>query len=123
MAPVSDGRCSTLNFVVSSQRLEKRSQALRGRNLARNIQTDGAPMVHHVPGNYGCQGPFCLAPSDTGAMPPKIHQAPTHALPTPRKGQIHPLRNAMILIWKVTRELPSLPIRSLPSVWWLDLTF
>jgi hypothetical protein len=39
--------------------LEKRSQALRGRNLARNIQADGAPMVHLVPDGLGRQGPFC----------------------------------------------------------------
>jgi hypothetical protein len=61
------------HFLVSAMRLEKRSQALRGRNLTRNIQADGAPMVHQVPGNFGCQGPFCLMPSDTGVMPQKIH--------------------------------------------------
>ena len=29
--------------------LEKRSQALRGRNLTRDIQVSGAPMVHLTP--------------------------------------------------------------------------
>ena len=33
-----------------SCRLEKRSQALQACNLTRNIQADGAPMVHLAPG-------------------------------------------------------------------------
>ena len=42
-----------------SPRLEKRSQALQACNLTRNIQADGAPMVHHPwgikpPGVFFC---------------------------------------------------------------------
>ena len=49
MAPVSDGSCLVCSFELSDF-LEKRSRALRGRNLTRNIQADSAPMVHLVPG-------------------------------------------------------------------------
>ena len=40
-----------------SWRLEKRSQALQACNLTRNIQADGAPMVHLAPGGK-LQGSF-----------------------------------------------------------------
>jgi hypothetical protein len=39
-------------------RLEKRSQALQGCNLTRNIQVDGAPRVH-PPGGFVLPGFFC----------------------------------------------------------------
>ena len=38
----------------------KRSQALRGRNLTRDIWADGAPMTHQASGDDNCQGPFSL---------------------------------------------------------------
>lgn len=52
--------------------LEKRSQALQACNLTRNIQADGAPMVHPPWRRANLQGAF--SPSDTGAMPPKTHR-------------------------------------------------
>jgi hypothetical protein len=55
-----------------SCRLEKRSQALQACNLTRNIQADGAPMVHLAPGGK-LQGPF-FSPSDTRVMPWKTHR-------------------------------------------------
>ena len=39
-------------------RLEKRSQALQACNLTRNIQADGAPMVHRTPVGFCLQGFF-----------------------------------------------------------------
>src|SRR5262249_22086429 len=39
--------------------LEKRSQALQACNLTRNIQADGAPMVHPALGDQYLQGSFC----------------------------------------------------------------
>lgn len=51
---------------VSWSGLEKRSQALRGRNLARDIQASGAPMVHPTPGCNCRQGLLSLGPLDTG---------------------------------------------------------
>ena len=65
--------CLSVQFLVSLGRLEKRSRALRGRNLTRNIQADGAPTVYLVPDGSGRQGPFyswhrqpesCLRKSD-----------------------------------------------------------
>jgi hypothetical protein len=52
--------------------LEKRSQALQACNLTRNIQADGAPMVHRTPEGAILRG-FFFTPSDTGAMPQKTH--------------------------------------------------
>jgi len=61
--------------------LVKRSQALRGRNLTRDSQADGAPMVHRALGrSRGLGPPFGTTAtehtlwhhSDTGAMPQKI---------------------------------------------------
>ena len=51
--PVSDGPCMSAQGSVRSRCLEKRSRALRGRNLARDIQADGvsdpgSPMVSAV---------------------------------------------------------------------------
>jgi hypothetical protein len=43
--------------VVQSGCPEKRSQALRGRNLARDIRVDGAPKVHQAPGGETDRGP------------------------------------------------------------------
>jgi hypothetical protein len=52
--------------------LVKRSQALRGRNLARDSQADGAPRVHQAPGRS--RGPGLLfTPTRTPEfMPQKI---------------------------------------------------
>jgi len=50
----------------------KRSQALRGRNLTRDNQADGAPMVHQASGDNKLPEAFLMYPSDTGAMPQKI---------------------------------------------------
>ena len=47
--------------MVNYKCLEKRSQALRGRNLTRDIQADGAPMVHLASGDQGYRGPFFRA--------------------------------------------------------------
>ena len=41
-----------------SRCLEKRSRALQACNLTRNIQADGVPMVHWVPGEGLLQGSF-----------------------------------------------------------------
>src|SRR3990172_1583288 len=54
---------------VSWSRLEKRSRALRpatssaesGRNLTRDIQASGAPMVHPTPGRPDASGPSGVA--------------------------------------------------------------
>ncbi|GEM_PF-7089080 len=43
--------------LVQSGGTEKRSQALRGRNLARDIRVDGAPKVHQAPGWETDRGP------------------------------------------------------------------
>ncbi len=43
---------------LNSPRLEKRSQALQACNLTRNIQADGAPMVHRTPGASAFRGLF-----------------------------------------------------------------
>ena len=54
---------------------EKRSQALRGRNLARDIPVDGAPKVRPAPGSIWLLGAFKFQhwqALDTGAIPPKI---------------------------------------------------
>gem|GEM_PF-4861526 len=54
----------TTNSLIRCICLEKRSQALRARwvlrrrNLARDIQADGAPMVHQAPGGFRCWGPI-----------------------------------------------------------------
>lgn len=45
--------------LIDCRCLEKRSQALRGRNLTRDIQVSGVPMVHLAPGDSCCRGPFC----------------------------------------------------------------
>src|SRR5262245_54492273 len=52
--------------------LVKRSQALRGRNLTRDNQADGAPMVHQASGDNKLPEAFLMESSDTGAMPQKI---------------------------------------------------
>ena len=39
---------------------EKRSQALRGRNLTRDIRGDGAPKVHRAPDGDTHPGLFCF---------------------------------------------------------------
>jgi hypothetical protein len=56
-----------------SARLEKRSQALQACNLTRNIQADGAPLVHLTPEGSDLQGSF-LSPADTRVMPWKTHR-------------------------------------------------
>jgi hypothetical protein len=45
ITPVSNGGCKTLLGGVRFGRLEKRSQALLGSNLTRDIQADGASMA------------------------------------------------------------------------------
>ena len=57
MTPVSHGTWLSPDLLIRSSRLEKRSQALRGRNLTRDIQADGAPMVPGASGEKLCQGP------------------------------------------------------------------
>jgi len=49
---------SPVRFDASFAYLEKRSPALRGRNLTRDTQVDGAPTVHPVPVSQGRQGPL-----------------------------------------------------------------
>src|SRR4030042_6340586 len=44
-------------IVVRMGCLEKRSPALRGRNRARDIQADGAPMAAPAPGRHFTRGP------------------------------------------------------------------
>ena len=59
--------------MLHSLYLVKRSQALRGRNLKRDNQTDGASIVHRASDDESCQGPFLLPYlSNTGVMPQKI---------------------------------------------------
>src|SRR3989304_4434159 len=57
---------------VISVRLEKRSRALLGSNLTRDIQVEGAPKVH--PASGGRRSPEAIfgPPSDTRVMPAKI---------------------------------------------------
>ena len=57
-------------YMVNYKCPEKRSQALRGRNLTRDIRADSVPMVHLALGDQGCRGPFFM-PLDTGVMPQK----------------------------------------------------
>ena len=52
--------------------LVKRKEALRGRNLSREIQVEGAPRVHPTSGVHVASGSFSAHPLDTFAMPPKI---------------------------------------------------
>ena len=57
---------------VFSKRLEKRSQALRGRNLARDIQDSGAPMAPRAPCLLLPTGAlFVTSTLDIRAMPNK----------------------------------------------------
>jgi len=49
----------------------KRSQALQGRNLARDSQTDGASTKHMASDNQMSEA-FSYIGSNTGAMPQKI---------------------------------------------------
>jgi hypothetical protein len=65
-----------------SPRLEKRSQALQACNLTRNIQADGAPMVHGP--LEPSPGVFFSPPSDTGVMPWKTHRDPAARRRVPR---------------------------------------
>ena len=46
------------HFLVNSSCLEKRSQALRGRNLTRNIQARARRWCVKAPAANGCQGPL-----------------------------------------------------------------
>jgi hypothetical protein len=50
ITPVSNGDCKTLLGGVRFGRLEKRSQALLGSNLTRDIQADAAPMARPASG-------------------------------------------------------------------------
>jgi hypothetical protein len=76
----------------------KRSQALRGRNLARNSRIDGAPKRTPPWATSSFRGRFVSHPSDTGAMPPKILRAkPSHRVTRSgylRKRQAGPPRRA-----------------------------
>jgi len=55
--PMND--CDLIFSRLKYDCLVKRSQALRGRNLTRDSQTDGAPM-HQAPDDDSCQRPFQL---------------------------------------------------------------
>ena len=57
--------------MIRWHRLEKRSQAQRGRNLTRDLQASVAPMVHPASDGPCRQEPLFL-PWDTGAIPQKI---------------------------------------------------
>ena len=52
--------------------LVKRSQALRGRNLTRDSQADGAPMVHQAPGRSRGPGSLFVTTRTPEPMPQKI---------------------------------------------------
>jgi hypothetical protein len=72
--------CKDPSARLNFRRLEKRSQALQACNLTRNIQADGAPMVHRTP-EARLRG-FCFPlPSDTGVMPQKTHLGSAKAPP------------------------------------------
>ena len=60
-----------MRFWLRWSRLKKRSQALRGRNLAREIQACGAPRAHQAPVGRRRQGPFFWVCWDTGVIPQK----------------------------------------------------
>ena len=63
---------SPVEFDARFAYLEKQSQALRGRNLMRDIQVDGAPRVHPAPGRRSRQGPFYCHSRTPELMPQKI---------------------------------------------------
>ena len=63
------GTDTFVSSVLQSTRLVKRSQALRGRNLMRNSQVEGAPMLHwasgvrRVPEAVSCKSHWTSSPS------------------------------------------------------------
>ncbi len=63
---------SPVRFDARFAYLEKQSQALRGRNLMRDIQVDGAPTVHPAPGSPSRQGPLFWHLRTPERMPQKI---------------------------------------------------
>ncbi len=52
---MSNRGCGRDQFAVQSTRREKQSQALRERNLTRNIPVSDAPTVHPTSGGTRCQ--------------------------------------------------------------------
>ena len=65
---------SEIDSSLQSGYLEKRSQALLGSNLTRNIQASDAPKVHLAPGSSHCQGFLSTRSLDIGAMPQKTQR-------------------------------------------------
>ena len=65
IAPVSDEPCPGTKLMITWSCLEKRSWPVRGRNPTRDIQADGAPMVHRAPDERFRQGPLCFDPHRT----------------------------------------------------------
>jgi hypothetical protein len=55
---MSNCGCGRYPAAVRLMFREKQSQALRGRNLTRNIPDSDAPTVHQAPGSVCFQGPF-----------------------------------------------------------------
>ena len=60
IAPGPMNDCDLIFLRLKYDCLVKRSQALRGRNLTRDSQADGAPIMHQA-SDDGCQGPFQLS--------------------------------------------------------------
>ena len=63
-----------VSSVLLSTRLVKRSQALRGRNLTRNSQVQGASRTRCCPGSSSGQGSPLSIPSNALAIPQKIRR-------------------------------------------------
>ena len=107
---------TAISCVLDWTRLVKRSQALRGRNLTRDSQADGAPMVHQASDDDVRQRPHSDL-SDTGAMPPKIpgSGAEPHRLsPDSRHYCAHPDsagRAFIMRIWTTDLLKPSQVLR------------
>src|SRR5271155_1917134 len=85
---MSNGDCDAQSLAVGSCRLGKRSRALRGRNLARDIQASDAPTARGSDPIRQVRADF-PSPLDIGVMPQKILPAspsdPQNALPENRK--------------------------------------
>src|SRR5579864_7890942 len=58
ITPMSNCACDEHRETIRLSCPEKRRQALRGRNLTRNIRVSDGPTVHQTPGSSCSQGSF-----------------------------------------------------------------
>jgi hypothetical protein len=75
---MSKGICSAESVYATSDCPKKRSQALRGRNLARDIRVSDAPKARQASGGNCRQKALHSHPLDIGVMPSKIQASKRH---------------------------------------------